>query len=91
MKLKYLFLIVFASFFLGFASVDASTINYNVRIDNSLHLYENITYNIDNKDVKNDGFFHYLTSVVNDPIYFDTNKSVKYTKIKRKTDRKSVV
>ena len=84
MKYKYLFLIGFVLILFSFDNVNASSINYNLRIDKNLHLYETITYNVDKKDIKNDGYYHFLTSIVNDPVYFDLKKELKYKKTKKK-------
>ena len=83
MKIRYLFLIIFILLCSIYTNVNASSINYNLRIDNSLQFYETITYNVDEKDVKKDGNYSFLTSIVNDPIYFDLNEEIKYDKNKK--------
>ena len=90
MKFRYLFLI-FAMFFVFGASVNASKIDYNLRIDNNLHFYETITYDIDKKDVKNGNNYDFLTSVVNDTIYFDLKEEVPYKKTKKTTSNGYIV
>lgn len=82
MRLRYLFLIVFIHLCFSTFNVNASSINYNLRIDKSLHFYETITYNVEKKDVKNDGNYYFLTSIVKDPIYFDLKEEVRYKKSK---------
>ena len=83
MKIRYLFLIIFILLCSIYTNVNASSINYNLRIDNSLQFYETITYNFDEKDVKKDGNYSFLTYIVNDPIYFDLNEEIKYDKNKK--------
>ena len=86
MKLRYLLLIVSILLCFSTFNVSASSINYNLRIDKSLHFYETITYNVERKDVKNGGDYHFLTSIVNDPIYFDLKEEVRYKKSRTTTN-----
>lgn len=82
MKFKYFIFVIFALLF-SFTDVKASSIDYNIRVDKDLHFYETITYNVDKKDVKKDGNYHFLTSIVNDPIYFDLKENNRYKKTKK--------
>jgi len=80
------FLIVLTTIFILFTTkVNASSINYNLNISKDLEFTENIYYTVDNKDIDKK-HYNILTSVVYDPIYFDINKSVKYTKSIQKTN-----
>lgn len=90
MKLKYIALSL-TLFFCSINLVNASSINYNVKIDKNLHFYETITYNIDKKDVKTNGNYDFLTSVVNDTIYFDLKEEIPYTKNKRSDNNQYIV
>ena len=81
MKLKYLILIITCCF-IGTISVNASSITYNLNIDKNLEFKEDVVYKVKNSELDNSGNYDFLTSVVNDKIYFDNNKSVKYKKTK---------
>ncbi len=85
MKLKFINFVVFVICIFSFVNVNASSIDYNVRIDKDLHFYETINYSIDKKDVKNDGNYNFLTSIVNDPVYFDLKEDNVYKKSKTNT------
>ena len=85
MKFKYFIFTIFVILLVNCTNVKASSIDYNLRIDKDLHFYETITYNVDKKDVKKDGNYHFLTSIVNDPIYFDLKETNQYTKTKKNT------
>ena len=85
MKYKYLFLLICTLILFSFSNVNASSINYNLKIDKNLHLYETIIYNVDKKDIKKGSDYNFLTSIVNDPIYFDLKEEIKYKKNKQKT------
>ena len=82
---KYLIFVFFILLIVSYTNVNASSINYNVIVDKDFQLYETITYNIDKKDVKNDGYYHFLTSIVNDNVYFDLKEEIKYNKTKQTT------
>lgn len=84
MRYKLLFLIGFILLFFSYNDVSASSINYNLKIDKDLHCYETIIYSIDAKDIKRDGNYHFLTSIVDDPVYFDSKNELKYNKTKQK-------
>lgn len=86
MRLKNLFIVVSMLLCISVFNVNASSINYNLRIDKNLHFYETITYSIDQSNIKKDGNYHFLTSVVYDPIYFDLNEEVRYKKSKVTTN-----
>ena len=85
--MKRVIFIIFALFmiFINY-SVNASTITYNLNIDQDLILHENIVYEIEKDKVINDGNYYFLTSIVNDPVYFDVNRKVEYKKEKTTTD-----
>lgn len=85
MKIKYLFFIfgLFLSF--GFTDIYASSINYNLQIDRNMTFHEKIIYNIDSKDIKRDGNYHFLTSILDKPIYFDLQEDIRYKKSKSTT------
>lgn len=85
MKTKYLFLMLMLFLCFSFINVHASSINYNLQIDSNMNFHENIIYNIDSKDIKRDNNYHFLTSVLDDPIYFDLNEEILYKKSKTST------
>lgn len=87
MKFRYLFIIVSILLCFDTFNVNASNINYNLRIDKNLHFYETITYNIEQKDIKRDDNHNFLTSIVDDPVYFDLKEENRYKKSKTKTDK----
>lgn len=82
MKLKYYLFIVFI-FMIGIVNVDASSIEYNLTIDEELKFYENIVYKVKKSELDTSGNYDFLTSVVNDKIYFDIDGEVLYTKAKK--------
>ena len=86
---KYFILLVIA-FCFCLTDVHASSINYDLRIDKYMEFYETITYNISNSDIKS-GEYSFLTSIVNDKVYFNENNGVEYTKVKKKTSNGYVV
>ena len=79
MKLK-ISIIVFISFFACVLSVNASSITYNLNIDKNLKFSEDVVYTVSSNKLDKSGDYDFLTSVVNDSIYFDKNSSVKYEK-----------
>ena len=81
MKIKVLF-VAFFCFFVGIFSVNASSITYNLDIDKDLQFSENIIYKVKNSELDKSVNYDFLTSVVNDSIYFDNDKTVKYKKTK---------
>ncbi len=82
MKLRYYILILTLLLF-GISNVNASSINYNLTIDKNIYFHETIVYKVKKSELDTSGNYDFLTSVVNGPIYFDNNDSVKYTKTKR--------
>lgn len=85
MKFKY-YILLLISFMIGISNVDASSIDYNLTIDNDLHFHENIIYKVNENELDKSGNYDFMTSVVNDKIYFDNDKSVFYTKTKTLTN-----
>ncbi len=85
MKIKQLFFIfgLFLSF--GLTNVYASSINYNLQIDRDMNFHERIIYNIDSKDIKRDGNYHFLTAILDKPVYFDLQEDIRYRKSKSTT------
>lgn len=80
MKIKYLLLIITG--FLWIMPVEAlSTIEYNLTMDDDLTFTENNIYMIDKSDIDNTSY-NFLTSVLNDKIYFNEDREVYYTKSK---------
>lgn len=89
MKLRYILPLLI--FFVCVVNVDAeSRIEYNLNIDKELQFYENIKYYVDYSDIDHSSYNH-LTSVVEDTIYFDNDKSVKYVKSKVNTGSQYIV
>ena len=87
---KSLFVFAISLLFIT-TSVNASSISYNLSIDNTLKFHEKNVYTISNSDIKTNGSYNFLTSVVNDNIYFDSNNEIPYTKTKTKTANGYVV
>lgn len=85
MKIKYLFLLFVLFLGFSFTNVSASSINYNLQIDKDMFFHENIVYNVDSKDIKRDGTYHFLTYIVDKPVYFDLDESVRYKKSRSTT------
>ena len=85
MKIKYLFLIFAFFLFFSFSDVHATNINYNLQIDKDMYFHEKIVYDVDSKDIKRDGTYHFLTYIVDKPVYFDLNEEIKYKKSKTTT------
>ena len=84
MKRVFFISIIALCTFLG--KVHASSIDYNLTIDNDMRFNETIVYTID-KDEKRS----FLKTVLNDTIYFDLNNDVPYTKTKNTSGEKTVV
>ena len=91
MKTKYLFLISILFLCSSFSDVHASSINYNLQIDSNMNFHEKIIYNIDSKDIKRDGSYHFLTNVLDNPIYFDLKEELRYKKSKSSASNGYVV
>lgn len=66
--------------------VNASTINYNLNIDNNRHFYETITYTIENNS-DND----YLKNILSKPVYYDYNQTMLYNKKVSKDNDNTIV
>lgn len=83
---RYLFLMIIVfTFTFRICDVNASSISYNLRIDKAMHFYETIVYNVKDSEIDRSGDYDFLTSVVNDKIYFDNNNEIEYEKTKQKT------
>lgn len=82
---KYIYLLTLV-FSLFFTNVNASSINYNVTIDNDMNFDETIIYTIDKGETRS-----FLKSVLNDPIYFDLNGEIPYAKSKTTSGDKTIV
>lgn len=85
MKFKY-YILLLISFMIGISNVGASSIDYNLTIDNNLHFHENIVYKVNENELDTSGNYDFMTSIVNDKIYFDNDKSVPYAKTKNITN-----
>ncbi len=89
MKKRYFVLLIIA-FCFCITNAHASSINYDLKIDKAMEFYETITYNISNSDIKTNEY-SFLTSIVNDTIYFNEENGVKYAKVKKKTNNGYIV
>ncbi len=72
---KTVFLIVFCLTITCFDSVSASSLNYNLIMDDNAVCHETITYNIEKKTTNS-----YLKDIINNKIYFDINNTNLYDK-----------
>lgn len=90
MKLKYLFLTLML-FLIGIGTVNAKSIEYNLTIDEDLHFYEENIYKVKESELDKSGDYDFMTSIVNDKIYFDNDSSVPYTKTKKKVNGEYIV
>ncbi len=70
---------------MAFDNVEASSINYDLKIDKSKHFYETITYVAENSNDK------YFNNILNNDIYFDLNGTQKYTKTVTNSDNKMII
>ena len=82
MKRKY-FIIVLFVLGLVYTNVDASSIEYNLTIGDDLQFYENIIYKVNKSELKSSENYDFMTSIVNDTIYFDNDENVPYSKTKK--------
>ena len=90
MKYKSLILAIFI-FCFNIAIVNAeSNITYNLTIDDEAHFYEQIKYEVGYNDIDNKSY-NFPTSVVNDTIYFNKDKTTKYNKKITKTNSGYIV
>lgn len=90
MKLKHLFLIL-TFLVIGINTVEAKSIEYNLTIDKDLTFHENNIYIVKESELDKSGNYDFMTSVVNDKIYFDNDSSVPYTKTKKKVNGEYMV
>lgn len=89
MKSRYIFVSI-TIFILGIGNAYASSITYDLTIDDEFNFNETITYNVDYDDIDRSSY-NFLTSVVDDDIYFDSNESVKYDKTKKNNGNQYIV
>lgn len=89
MKIKYLIFTIFL-LFICTLNVNASSINYNLKIDKDLVFHENIKYTMTKKDINVSGY-DFLKSVVNDNVYFNEDTKVKYNKKIQNTNNGYIV
>ena len=82
MKIKYIFISLIC-FMFGISFVNAKSIEYNLTIDKNLKFSENNIYTIKDSELDNSGNYDFMTSVVKEDIYFNTDTKVKYTKTKK--------
>ena len=80
MKLRYLFVFI-CLFLVNINYVDASSIEYNLTIDDDVNFIENNIYKIDKSDIDRTSYNH-ITSILDDDIYFDNDKTILYKKEK---------
>ena len=86
MNIRKICIIVFITSVMVITKVNASSVDYNLIIDNNKHFYETITYTIDDQSEN-----PYLKSIIYGDVYFDYNKTVKYEKENRKSQDKTIV
>lgn len=81
MKIRDFCFLVFIIILLSTTRVSASSVNYELNIDDDRLFHETITYKIEN-NTTND----YLKSIISKPVYFDSDNTIRYTKkiVKRK-------
>lgn len=82
MKIKHI-LLFFILFFIGTSFVNAKSIEYNLTIDDDMNFKEDNIYKIKKSEMDNSGNYDFMTSVVKNPIYFDQDLGVKYSKTKK--------
>lgn len=79
MKFKYLIWSIIC-FVIFVFDANASSIEYNLTIDNDLSFHENNIYRVNSNELDRSGNYDFMTSVVTDTIYFNDNTKVPYTK-----------
>lgn len=72
---RTIYIIIIAILFLCITTVDASSIDYNLTIDDHKTFHESITYVIEDSTTNS-----YLLNVLNNTIYFDTDNIMPYQK-----------
>ena len=82
MKFKYLYLFIICSI-IGISSASASSIEYNLTIDENMNFTENNIYKVKETELEKSNSYDFLTSVVKDSIYFNEDNKVKYTKSRK--------
>lgn len=82
---KFIWLIIFL-LIVSFHNVHASSINYDLKIDENKHFHETITYTIEGPSDE------HLNNILNNDVYFDLNRTQRYVKtVKSINDSKIVV
>ncbi len=85
MKFKYILFLAFC-ISLSITNVHASSIEYNLTIDDNMNFTENNIYKIKESEMVKTGNYDFMTSVVKDKIYYNEDKKVSYTKTKTKSN-----
>ena len=85
MKIKYI-IFAFICFVFAGASVYASSIEYNLTIDDDGNFKENNIYKVKSSELKKTGNYDFMTSIVNDKVYFNEDRKVEYNKTKKKSN-----
>ncbi len=75
MKNRKIFIFIITMLLISISSVDASSINYELKIDESRIFHETITYIIEDSTTND-----HLLSVLNDTVYFDLDNTIPYQK-----------
>jgi len=85
MKLKYIFFFAIC-FMLATINTYASSIEYNLTIDDDMNFHENNIYTVKESELSKTGYYDFMTSVVKDKINFDEDRQVKYKKTSKKSN-----
>ena len=64
----------------------ASSIEYNLTIDDDMNFHENNIYTVKESELSKTGYYDFMTSVVKDKINFDEDRQVKYKKTSKKSN-----
>ena len=75
MNIRKLYFLPFLILFLFTTKVNASSVTYELNIDEDRTFYETITYTIE-KNTENE----YLKSIISNPVYYDINNTIPYNK-----------
>lgn len=85
MKIKYI-IFAFICFIFAGASAYASSIEYNLTIDDDGNFKENNIYKVKSSELKKTGNYDFMTSIANDKVYFNEDRKVEYNKTKKKSN-----
>lgn len=85
MKIKYI-IFAFICFIFAGTSVYASSIEYNLTIDDDGNFKENNVYKVKSSELKKTQNYDFMTSIVNDKVYFNEDRKVEYSKTKKKSN-----